>query len=724
MMHYLNTIKGLALPLASVMTMTLAQGAEFHVSPTGSDTNPGDKDHPFRTVTKARDAVRAVRAAKPEERCEVILQDGVYPLTDSLTLGKEDSGTESAPVVYRAENPGRAKIIGGINLEASDFKPCTDEAILKRLSPSARGKVLSCPLGQKDPNLKIPQVPKSFRGVIDLPFLYADGKPQTLARWPNSGWASFTKVIDNGLSGGTPSHSAVKREAHPGAFQLDDPRPAKWNIDEGVWLFGFWTHDWYDEVLEIGSYDPKSKAIRLAAPHCYGLGEKTIGNNKGRHFYAFNLLEELDAPGEWYIDRKSNQLLYYPQGTPNSLILSSLTNPLVSARDVSNIEFSGIEFSHTKGDGLLMVHPSRITVRDCHFAAIGKTGATFKEATECVVQHCDIEEMGACGVSMAGGDRKNLVKGNNRVENCHIHHFGQFMRTGAPAVRFGGCGNVMRNCRIHDAPHLAVGFSGNDHVFEYNDISRVLQDTADAGAFYTGRDWTNQGNLIRYNYIHDIGIGGRGQADYIMSVYLDDCVCGITVRGNIFCRAARAIQIGGGRDNIVEDNLIVDSVTGISLDARGTVWKEWNTPLKGWNLQEKAEAFNYRNPPWSIRYPNLAKTMGNSPKEPIGTTIRNNCIVNAGKSPFVLAAGADKIIHKLSVEGNIVAVTKGNGPKGGVRGVPLKTPVKGFENRTLPAGWKLPENARGVPEPAQCAPLLQLMPKLKDIPTAQIGQTK
>ncbi len=209
-----------------------------------------------------------------------------------------------------------------------------------------------------------------------------------------------------------------------------------------------------------------------------------------------------------------------------------------------------------------------------------------------------------------------------------------------------------------------------------------------------------------------------------MGVYLDDCVCGITVRGNIFCRAGRGILVGGGRDNIIEDNLIVDGITGMSLDARGMVWKEWNRPGNGWNFEEKAEAFNYRNPPWSTRYPKLAKTMSNSPREPLGTTFRNNFIVNQKETPFLLSSGADKVFPKLPVNGNIVAVTKANGTKGHDIGMALKQPLKGFENLTLPAGWQLPENSRGVPDLSKCNDLLRLMPGLKDIPVGRIGLMK
>jgi hypothetical protein len=106
---------------------------------------------------------------------------------------------------------------------------------------------------------------------------------------------------------------------------------------------------------------------------------------------------------------------------------------------------------------------------------------------------------------------------------------------------------------------------------------RVVLETGDAGAFYSGRDWTTQGNVLRHNYIHDLG---SGHAEHVntMGIYLDDCDCGDTLVGNVFYRAGRAMMIGGGRDNPVLNNLVVDCPIGLHIDARGMTWKQWNNP--------------------------------------------------------------------------------------------------------------------------------------------------
>ena len=61
-------------------------------------------------------------------------------------------------------------------------------------------------------------------------------------------------------------------------------------------------------------------------------------------------------------------------------------------------------------------------------------------------------------------------------------------------------------------------YGGNEHLFELNEVYRVVMETGDAGAFYTGRDWTTQGNVLRHNFIHDLG-GGDAKHVNTMGVY-------------------------------------------------------------------------------------------------------------------------------------------------------------------------------------------------------------
>ena len=159
------------------------------------------------------------------------------------------------------------------------------------------------------------------------------------------------------------------------------------------------------------------------------------------------------------------------------------------------------------------------------------------------------------GISLSGGDRKTLTPARLLAENNHIYNFSRWCRTYRPAIGVGGCGNIVRSNLLHHGPHSAIQLGGNDHLVEYNEIHSVCSDTGDVGAFYMGRDWTARGTVIRHNYWHHIQGPGRLGA---MGIYLDDQASGISVIGNIFYRVTRAVFIGGGCDNVVENNIFVD----------------------------------------------------------------------------------------------------------------------------------------------------------------------
>ena len=514
----------------------------------------GSRQSPYQTLDQARDAIRATRKAgtlDSDEAVTVFVAPGVFSLQKSFELTAEDSGTKDAPIIYRAVGASRAKLLGGLSLDSESIKPVTDKSVLARLEPAVRDKVLVCDLSDKVPDA-FPEFKTSFHGSPVAPWLYVNRQPMTLARWPKvaeggSEWAGFTKAVDTGLPQPDAADPAL-RVAHPGSFEFEDTRPARWNLDEGVWLLGYWTHDWSDEVIRVASYDKENKVISLAAPHNYGINAGTWGA-KSRRFFAMNTLDELDSPGEWYLDRSRKLLYFYPEADPagSEIVLAMLTQPLVRINGAKHVKLIGFEIGHAHADGIIIQNSEDVEIAGCIVSNLAGSGISL-HGSNCAVRSCDIFNIGRGGLSLNGGDRKTLTSANNVAENNHIHHYGIFQRTYAPGIGVQGCGQIARNNCIHDAPHNAVLYGGNEHLLERNEVYRVVMETGDAGAFYTGRDWTSRGNILRNNFIHDLG-GGDVDNVNTMGIYLDDCDCGDTLTGNVFYRAGRAIMIGGGRDN-------------------------------------------------------------------------------------------------------------------------------------------------------------------------------
>jgi len=169
-------------------------------------------------------------------------------------------------------------------------------------------------------------------------------------------------------------------------------------------------------------------------------------------------------------------------------------------------------------------------------------------------------------------------------------------------VLIRGVGNRVAHCRIHHGPHNGILLNGNEHLIEFNELYELCRETGDVGAFYLGRDWTERGNVVRYNFFHHLGGLGLGS----MAVYLDDCASGVTVFGNVFYRVQRAAFIGGGRDNRVENNIFVDCKPAVQIDGRGLDKSPvWHGMVYD-TMKKRLEEMNWRQPPYSERYPQLA----------------------------------------------------------------------------------------------------------------------
>jgi len=723
----MRTCRPQSLALLTIWTVSCA-AAEFTVyvaadAPVGGD---GASNAPYQTLAQARDGIRAARKAgtpKAGEAITVSIAAGVYRFDGTFELRAEDGGTDDAPIVYRAQSPGTARIHGGATLAPDAFKPVTEDSVLARLDPSSRGKVLVCDVSACG---NFEAFKNAYSAMPAGPWLYVDSQPMTLARWPNTdapdaGWATFSKAVDNGLPKANAEDPAL-RKLHPGSFIFDEPRPARWNLEEGVWLFGYWTHDWSDEVIRIAAYDKQKQIITLAAPHNYGINGGTWGAAK-RRFFALNLLEELDAPGEWYLDRTNKRLYFYPPKPLNNslIVLATLSQPLVKLNGAKNVKFAGLRFEYGHSNGIVVQNAENVEIAGCVIANLAGEGISVNGKAN-TVRSCDLFNLGTGGISVNGGDRKTLEPAKNLVLNNHIHHYGLFKRTYAAGIGAQGCGQIVRNNCIHDAPHNAVLYGGNEHLFELNEVYRVVMETGDAGAFYTGRDWTTQGNILRHNYIHDLG-GGDAKHVNTMGVYLDDCDCGDTIEGNVFQRAGRAIMIGGGRDNPVLNNLVVDCPIGLHIDSRGMSWKQWNNPADpSWCLEEKAKRLNYTQPPWSRKYPRLAAIMNEDPRQPLNNPVRRNVFVDCGKQVCDFDGNVKKLLDKFEIVDNLAVNTSG------AKTVAAAPTFKGFANLSGTAekpvdlgftdakksNFTLPKNAL----------LLKEVPSFEPIPVDKIGLLK
>ena len=512
----------------------------------------------------------------------------------------------------------------------------------------------------------------------------------------------------------------------PGAFIYSNPRAKRWNFAEGVWLNGYWTHDWSNHSVKAASYgaeNGKNDVIRLADSIPYGVMGGTWGR-KDRRFYVFNLLDELDAPGEWYLDRARKTLYICPPegGLKDSdeVLVAMSGAPLFSAKNIAHVRFKGITFEYAYGDGL-SIAGTDVQVVSCRVSCCGGTGVVLRGDRN-VMCSCEVVQVGRAGVSADGGDRKTLRRADSVFEDNHVHDFGVFQRTYAPGFGVNGCGITLRTNVVHDAPHSAVLYGGNEHLFEYNNVYRVLLETGDAGAYYTGRDWTTQGNVLRFNYTHDLGAGG--EIANTMGFYFDDCDCGDEVYGNVFHNVSRGIMVGGGREHPICNNIFSRCQIGMSIDCRGMTWKHWNSTEHGgpsWLLEDKAKAFDYTNGVWAARYPRLANIMNDHPREPLYNPVENNVFIDCQKEVLALDRVAP-LARMAPISGNVVINTKGTN---GMRCASIDARIaSGFTvlngSTNAPCAFGFADAANGDFSLLPDAAMLKACPAFRPLPLARM----
>jgi hypothetical protein len=629
---------------------------KIYVSLQGKDNNPGTIEKPLKTLEEARNIVRVALKSNPKDVITVFLRQGTYHLKKSFELDSLDSGSEHSPVVYSAYPGEEVSINGGNSISIEEAISVTDERILSRLMPEVRNKVRQVNLKSLGIHNYGTLSPRGFaRPYQPAPMeLFCNHDGMTLSRWPNDSLVRIGKVLD---PGSVPRNGDFTHRG--GKFTFDIQRPTRWANAKDIWISGFFHYGYADDAVKIEHLDLDRKTITTKQETMYGFE----GGKFFQSWYAFNLLEEIDLPGEYYIDRESGILYFLPPADNLQTVeVSVLETPLVAIENGSHIQFKNITFECSRGIGVYIERGKENIIKNCVFrnlglvaVCVGKGILPFDElkhagtgvpasrilgnlnghlydntlfnreaGTGHVISGCTIYNTGSGGISLSGGNRRTLEKGNNRVENCRIHNFNRLDRSYKAGVNIDGVGNVIRNCEIYNCPGSAIYLHGNDHLIEFNKIHHAVTDGDDMGAIYYGRDPSEFGNRVRCNFFHHIG----NEHGMIMAVYHDDGACGMEVTENIFYKAgSRTIMIGGGSDNVYRNNIFIDCPLAFHLDNRLMGWAKSSLD-KGGIFEQRLNAVTYKHPPYSIAYPKLVDYFEDSPALPKRNFIDNNVFVN------------------------------------------------------------------------------------------------
>ena len=614
----MNTLSILAVILAATFGDSPDAVKTFHLKP-GAPEGAGTAEAPFGSFAAAQKAVRAAVAddALPKGAVQVVVADGTYFLPETVTFGAADAGTEQHPVVWRAATKGGARFTGGVGVpKFKKLKP--DDPAYGRIPEVARGHVGVSDLrkaGITDYGI-IPGVGVSSpKGVMELVW---DGRPQALAGWPNEGFTGIAAVPDLGKD-------ADGKRIRATSFTYADDRVGTWANEPEPYGNGFFCYNWAAATVPFGKIDPATKTVEQK-----GNGNH-YGFSKAGFWRGINLLCELDSPGEYYIDRATGRLYYWPttdRTDPEGAL--TVTKNLLAARGLSRVTFAGLVFENCRGTALEFRNGSDVALEACTVRRIGQRGVIFAGMRNSRISGCDVSWCGAGAISADGGNPDKLEQANIRIENCHLHHYSYTAYTYAAAVAFHGCGVTITRCTVHDGPHTALIFGGREHTISYNEVHSVCIESGEMGAIYCGRDWTLCGNVIRGNWIHDI-YSPRSQPN--RAIMLDDGAAGIEMYENRFERIGEGISLSA-IGNRIENNLFVSNGTPIS------VWQNWTKPehykpshYTHKSLLDRFYTLKVHEEPWKSKYPYLgmiddAIVSGKMRARETRSTIKRNCVVS------------------------------------------------------------------------------------------------
>lgn len=519
----------------------------------GSDANPGTLVQPFATVGRA---VAATRGA-PRPAAVVLRGGAVHHLPATVELFPPDSGL--AIVGFPGEDP---VVSGGSPL---------DGGVLGSWQPTGTPGVFAAPLNASAAGL----TPRDFN------LLWVNGTRAVLARWPNgnpetaiypAGYATAGGWLPPGGGFAPPTAIYIDSPSRAAAdpfyprFQLcggpgttvgqfdppwsfwgcaDSPYSAQYVLPTGLWWdpaappprAGGWTNaslsralvhamhgqGWGNWVFGVAGVDHANSSLAFGR----GGWQEARGDAAGGGFFIEGVLEELDAPGEWFHDWEGGVLYYAVNGTgappppPGALVAARLPT-LFALRGapgapVSNVTLAGLTLAHTSA-----THARPFTVMSGGDVSVFPGGAVELRGTVGArVDGCTLAQLGGNGVFVGGrndgpsvartefawvGASAVVALGDSdlvdatalavprglSVEGCVMRETGLVVKQAGPVYLAKTANTTVAGCVAFSMPREAVnindGLAGGHAVVDCV-LFNCMRETSDGGCVNT---WDRQ----------------------------------------------------------------------------------------------------------------------------------------------------------------------------------------------------------------------------------------
>jgi len=575
-------------------------------------------------VEKAVQKIRAMRKQNgiPEGGFIVYLRGGYYMFENPLSFTEEDSGSADAPIIYSAYNDEEVIFTSGTHIPASAFEPVIDPQVRIRFYNNVVNKVKQVDLKKLGVKSFV-TVKGSYNGdgpadpdAAPQGIFTVNDKQKTLARWPDGTYAKT-------------GHSIVLKKWAGAELSANTAPIERWANAKDPAISGFLKWNWKADTARVKIDAENKKFITLDATY--------DGIEANKNYYVFNLMEEITVPGEWYVDRDTLTLYYYPDqyldmNSAKFLLVGTNDCNIVNMDKVCHITFSGVDFCGSVKDA--------VKVNDSFDVKI--LGADFKNSRRGIVSQGSTEYLSVRGCNFyyllngavrlhGGGNTETLRKSNNILENCYFTMYS--INVASDGVSFDGEGQQIVNCEFNGNDRSALGGRGRFIRIENNEICNNCILSDDNGSIYTALLWETRQMMFKNNVFHDNpGYGVSTTHD----IYIDDGQHSSIIIDNLFYNSTKQAPVKGvGYQTWVRNNLFVDvpNQAIIALTNDPTVHHpllEDNKTVNSENFFKLQDALDsiwkqpWQNSFWQIEFPALYERMNMENKWRVTKSLEDN----------------------------------------------------------------------------------------------------
>jgi hypothetical protein len=578
-----------------------------------SDINSASVDMVVNIGGLQNTLLEVIKGVNPE-RVRVKFYPGILNVADGILLDWRMWPNFSGEVILEGASDGSSVLSGMVALPFEGWRLCDEcdrskNIFTYKLSANERvrfGNFVDAGSGLLDN-----ESPRSE--------LYQGHNRLNLASWPEGSWATIS-YRDN-----------IAVISSPGLADFK-----KLSQKEPVWASGYWAQQW----AHYSTYLQQDKLLNGEV----AFAGRSLGSGiqSGGRFKIHNDPSLIAKNGDWALLTSSDTIFLSSNGGGPKGIGFSGGGYIIKAIHPRNLKINNLTLYGSKGDAVILDQSEDSVVSKVEISGGESSGISLSGVNN-LVKACHIHDVGTTGVKVVGGDRSKLTAGNNIIRDSLIHDFGQRVQSYRAGVQIDGVGNKVIDNTISNAPHNGILVAGNEHQIIGNEIYNVVNATADAGALYTGRDWSRRGILIQGNYFHDIKPLIDG---YVIAVYLDDEISGETISDNVFWDVDYAVMVGGGSWNRVINNIFINAKRGIHIDDRGLTWQhKMATDPDGYLIATSRQFVG--NAVWMQKYPEFFAQLKDASKMPKGNLITGNIFYQTAEPYRIFLTGGSQNFQKI-----------------------------------------------------------------------------